>query len=438
MPLRTLIIDFNSFFASVEQQLRPELRGRPVAVAPVKAETTCAIAASYEAKKFGVKTGTMIAEARRMCPGLVVVQARPPLYVEMHEELKEAIDACMHIESVGSIDEMECDLTGVWRQREKAIELARKIKRTIAERVGEHMRCSIGIAPNQLLAKLASDLQKPDGLVVIEEHELPQRLFGLKLQDFSGIAHATEARLRAHGISTVEQLCAASKEELRAAWESVNGEWMWRALRGENVRWAHGENRTLGHSHVLAPKLRNDADARAVLHRLLQKAAMRLRKIRHFATGLGLSVKYLHRSRWREAVTFQESQDTLEFLHALSRLWERRPAHGDAPLLVGVTLFGLKPEQSVTRSLFTDTRREKLHTSVDALNAVLGKNTVYFGGAHTALEAAPMRIAFNRVPNLATEDDRKPARKAAKKSAAPVPREAEDYPDESPAPDESV
>jgi DNA polymerase-4 len=401
MPLRALIVDFNSFFASVEQQLRPELRGRPVAVAPVKAETTCAIAASYEAKKFGVKTGTPIAEARRMCPGLVVVQARPPLYVEMHEELKEAIDACMHIESVGSIDEMECDLTGVWRQREKAVELALKIKRTIAERVGDYLRCSIGIAPNPLLAKLASDLQKPDGLVVIEEHELPQRLHGLKLQEFSGISHAMEARLRSHGIATVEQMCAASKEELRAAWEGITGEWMWRALRGENVRWVYGENRTLGHSHVLAPVQRNDTDARAVLHRLLQKAAMRLRKIRYFANSLALSIKYLNGQRWREAVSFQETQDTLEFIHVLNELWERRPKHGGKPLLVGVTLHGLVPEHSVTPSLFADGKRQKLNALVDTLNAGLGKNTVYFGGAHTALDAAP-------IPDLETEDDDPP------------------------------
>jgi DNA polymerase-4 len=416
MPLRALIVDFNSFFASVEQQMRPELRGRPVAVAPVQAETTCAIAASYEAKAFGVKTGTMIAEARRMCPGLVVVTARPPLYVKMHEELKEAIDACMHIESVGSIDEMECDLTGGWRQKEKAIELALKIKRTIAERVGEHLRCSIGIAPNQLLAKLASDLQKPDGLVVIEEHELPQRLHGLKLQDISGISHAMEARLRAHGIATVEQMCAASKEEMRAAWESVTGEWMWRALRGENVRWLHGENRTMGHSHVLAPKQRNDTDARAVLHRLLQKAAMRLRKIGYFATGLGLSIKYLNGQRWREAVSFQETQDTLEFTHVLNALWERRPQHGGPPLLVGVTLHGLMPEQSVTPSLFADEKRRKLNALVDTLNAGFGRNTVYFGGAHAALDSAPMRIAFNRIPNLETEGDEVPPKKTKRKS----------------------
>jgi DNA polymerase-4 len=405
MPLRALVVDFNSFFASVEQQLRPELRGRPIAVAPVKAETTCAIAASYEAKAFGIKTGTPIAEARRMCPGLVVVQARPPLYVKMNHRLIEAVDSCMHVEAVWSIDEMECDLTGAWRRREKAVELARQIKRTIAEQVGEHLRCSIGIAPNLLLAKLASDLQKPDGLVVIEEDELPQRLHGLKLQDFSGISTNMERRLREHGISTVEQFCAASKEELRAVWGGVEGERMWRALRGENVRRSHTANRTIGHSHVLAPAARNDADARAVLHRLLQKAAMRLRKINYFATGLALAVKYLNGRHWDDDAQFQETQDTLDLIHVLIQLWERRPVQAGAPLRVGVTLHGLVPEQSVTRSLFANGKRQKLHTVVDALNAALGRNTVYFGGAHTALDAAPMRIAFNRIPDLETESD---------------------------------
>lgn len=404
MPLRSLIVDFNSFFASVEQQLRPELRGKPVAVAPVKAETTFAIAASYEAKTFGVKTGTRIAEARRMCPGLLVVQARPSLYVEMHEELKDAIDSCMHIESVGSIDEMECDLTGVWRQREKAIELARNIKRTIRKQVGEHLRCSIGIAPNGLLAKLASDLQKPDGLVVIEDQELPRRLFGLKLQDFSGISHAMEARLRSHGISTVEQMCAASKDELRAAWEGITGEWMWRALRGENVRWAHGENRTIGHSRVLSPRRRNDVDARAIVHRLLQKAAMRLRRIRYFANSLALAIKYQKGQRWDETVRFQETQDTIELIHVLNQLWERRPEYGGPMLRVGVTLMGLQPEHSVTPSLFADPKRRRLNELVDAINAGMGRNTVYFGGAHEAGDAG-IRIAFTRIPNLDTEGD---------------------------------
>jgi DNA polymerase-4 len=406
MPLRSLMVDFNSFFASAEQHLRPELRGKPVAVAPVQSETTCAIAASYEAKKFGIKTGTPIAKARQMCPGLVVVEARPPLYVKIHDELKQAIDSCSHVEATWSIDELECDLTGRWRERGNAIALARQIKRAIAERVGPSLGCSIGIAPNMLLSKLASDLEKPDGLVVIEEDELPERLYGLELQDFSGISDNMERRLNERGIRTVEQLCAASKAELRAAWRGVDGEWMWRALRGESVRRAsvHPKS-TISHSHVLPPELRNDTDARAVLHRLLQKAAMRVRKIEHFAGGLAVFVNHVSGGRWEDGRQFIESQDTLEFIHILNSIWEGRPRHAGPPLYVGLTLFDLAPQDCVTPSLFGQEKRQKLNATIDALNSALGKNTVYFGGAHTALDSAPMRIAFNRIPDLETEGD---------------------------------
>ena len=180
MALRSLFVDFNSYFASVEQHLRPELRGKPVAVVPVKAETTCCIAASHEARKFGIKTGTRVSDARHMCPGLQIVEARPALYVELHHKLIAAVESCIHVEEVWSIDEMPCELTGRLQKREKACELALKIKKTIAGDVGSELRCSVGIAPNSFLAKTASDMQKPDGLVVIEQQDLPQCLHRLK------------------------------------------------------------------------------------------------------------------------------------------------------------------------------------------------------------------------------------------------------------------
>src|SRR5258706_2081328 len=105
MPLRALYIDFNSYFASVEQQRRPELRGKPVAVLPVVADTTCCIAASYEARKFGIKTGTVVQEAKRLCPDLQLVAAQPAVYVEYHQRLVEIIESCAHVERVLSIDE---------------------------------------------------------------------------------------------------------------------------------------------------------------------------------------------------------------------------------------------------------------------------------------------------------------------------------------------
>lgn len=406
MPLRSLFVDFNAYFASVEQQTRPELRNRPVVVVPVMAETTCCIATSHEARRFGVKTGTVVADARRFCPGLHVVHARPALYVEFHQRLVEAVESCMHVNHVFSIDEMSVGLIGRFQKRDLAEGLARQIKKTIATRVGAHLHSSIGIAPNRFLAKTASDMQKPDGLVVIEEEDLPRCLHRLSLRDFCGIGERMEARLRQRGIGTVEALCAARRETLRHAWGGVEGERMHALLRGEDLSEKTATRRTIGHSHVLPPGMRNENGAFAVLNRLIQKAAMRLRKMRYFAGELQVFVKYREGGFWEREIRFFESQDTLEFIRAISRMWKLRSFTIRTPLMVGVTLRQLVSEASHTPSLFGwDASRHALHRAVDTLNERFGRNTVYFGGAHAALSAAPMRIAFTRIPDVQTEGD---------------------------------
>ena len=406
MNLRALFIDFNSYFASVEQQLRPELRGQPVAVVPVLADSTCCIAASAEAKKCGVRTGVRVGLARKMCPELQVVEARPPVYVEMHHRLIDVVEKCIHVEEVLSIDEMRCELTGEWQVRERAEELARTIKKAIARKIGTHLRSSIGIAPNPFLAKTATDMQKPDGLVVIEKPDLPQCLFPMELRDLCGIGPRMERRLRAAGIHSVEALCAAPRGRLRGIWRGVEGERMFESLRGEPVLRPPATKTMLGHSHVLAPEQRGDTDALAVLHRLLQKAAMRLRSLHHLAAGMHLFVEYLGLGGYSQEVTFLETQDTIELTHTMLALWDRRPRAGKPPIMVGVNLFNLVEENNYTPPLFPrDEARRDLFRRMDALNKRFGKNTVYFGGSHHALKSAPMRIAFNRVPDLETERD---------------------------------
>src|ERR1039458_7499293 len=165
--LRWLFVDMNSFFASCEQQDNPDLRGQPVAVAPMLVDTTCAIAASSEAKACGITTGTPIWDARKRCPDVKVVQARPKLYVEYHHRICEAIETCIPVDAVLSIDEVACKLDNVQRRPEIARALAMSIKAVIRDRVGAFLTCSIGVAGNKLLAKLASDMQKPDGLVIL-------------------------------------------------------------------------------------------------------------------------------------------------------------------------------------------------------------------------------------------------------------------------------
>ena len=148
-----LFLDLNAYFASVEQQVRQELRGQPIAVIPIATKNTCCIAASYEAKAFGIKTGMSLAEAKALCPKILLVEARPKLYVEYHHRIIAAVERCVPVSSVVSIDEMACRLIGRERGLPNARVIALEVKAAIQE-VGDWLRCSIGLAPNRLLAKL--------------------------------------------------------------------------------------------------------------------------------------------------------------------------------------------------------------------------------------------------------------------------------------------
>ncbi|MDE3056547.1 MAG: DNA polymerase [Bacteroidota bacterium] len=405
MALRFLFVDFNAYFASVEQQTRRELRGKPVAVVPVMTDTTCCIAASYEAKRFGIRTGTLVREAKHLCPELCIVEARPPLYVEFHHALVDAVESCLPVYRVLSIDEMGCELTGSQQKRDNAVALARRIKETIARRVGAELRSSIGIAPNLFLSKTASDMQKPNGLVVIEEDDLPDCLYSLELKDVSGVGRKMSMRLNRFGIYTVKELCDANRAMLRSVWRGIEGDRMYDNLRAKVVRSPETRRASIGHSHVLPPSLRNDEAAFSVLHRLLQKAATRLRSY-DLATGaLHVGVKYKNGERWREEARFNPTQDDVVLLRALEVLWHSRaqrfPKEQTAdPLAVGLTLFRLTNERETTPSLFErETNNAALNKALDKLNTRYGANTIYFAGAYTAREAAPARIAFTHIPD---------------------------------------
>jgi DNA polymerase-4 len=408
MNLNALYVDFNSYFASVEQQLVPTLRGKPIGVLAVMAETTCCIAASYEAKAFGIKTGTIVSEARKLCPEIIFVEARPPLYVQYHHQLIEIVESCTHVEKVLSIDEMVCQLTGSQRTKENALKLAAKIKYTIAKNAGDYIKCSIGIAPNTFLAKVASNMQKPDGCVVIERHELPQRLFNLKLRDLNGIGKQMEARLNRYRINTVEALYKANRQQLQTAWGSIEGERMYDKLRGIEPYYIKSARSSLGHSHVLPPEQRNEAGAKAVLHRLLQKASMRMRSYDLLASRVAVKIKFRNMPSWSLESAISPTDNTLTLIHALETFLQYYPNTKHEPYAVGVSFSGLLTAEEVARDLFQTAPLEnekKLNKAIDTLNLKFGKNTIYFGGAHQALKDAPMRIAFNHIPDLVVEGD---------------------------------
>lgn len=431
MPLRYLTIDFNSFFASVEQQERPELRGKPLGIVPVMAETTGCIAVSIEAKQRGLKRNLRVAEARRLCPDFVAVEARPETYINYHRKLVGIIRDCAPEIEVQSIDEVTCRLHSFLMNRTQAEKLAKQIKARITAEVGPLLRSSIGIAPTWLLAKVASDMQKPDGLVILEDADIPAKLLHLAPGDIAGIGPNMQERLRTHGITTMAQLYAASLPELRGIWKSVRGEQMWRLLHGEDLDYfSQIGGQTIGHGHVLPPARRNAEDALAVLHRLVQKAAMRLRHSGSFTGGLSVTVDYTDDTAWHGDLRLTETQDTLELSRALTQIWAKRPAadRRRVPLRIGVHLTHLIGMDQHTPDLFAQENahsHDRLLKAVDHLNKVLGKNSVYFGGAHGATKEAPMRIAFTRIPEPEIEEiDRSYEGRLKKKKSPAVEPEA--------------
>ena len=405
MSINSLLVDFNSYFASCEQQTRPELRGKPVGVVPMLADSTCLIAASYEAKAFGVKTLTNVGEAKKAIPDIQLVVARHELYIDFHHKAVAAVDEIAPVRKVLSIDEMVCDLPAGYKTVKRARELAGDIKKNLAEKVGEYLKVSIGLAPNAFLAKLASNMQKPDGLVVLEEHDVPEKILHLPLRALNGIGHNMEVRLNEHRIMTMADLYRQTSAQLRTVWGGVGGERFYAKLRGQEVEEIQNEMGSIGHSHVLAPELRNTADASAVLHRLTQKAAMRLRKAQHYAARMQVKVKFINAPSWQRETRLLDTQDTLDLLHALESMWAGyKPKRNATPLQVGLTLLDLTPEAMQSQRLFVaDDERKKLNATLDKLNTKYGKHAAYFGGAHRAIDHGKIAIAFNHIPDVNIE-----------------------------------
>jgi DNA polymerase-4 len=414
-----LFLDMNSYFASVEQEVQPHLRGKPTAVVTVDADSTVCIAASYEAKAFGVSTGTALGEARKKCPDLNVVVARHEIYVDYHKKIQKAVEQnCLHVSKIISIDEMECRLGGRDRQIANAQELARQVKQAIYS-VGKTLRCSIGLAPNRFLAKVASNLQKPDGLVTITPSQLPQVLLSLTPRDLPGIGHNMEQRLLKQGIQTMEQLWQLDIDQMTRLWGGVLGTRSWLKLRGIDFDERESQTTSISHQHVLPPDLRTREQACAVGKKLLHKAAVRLRQAKLWTSAMAIFVLFskkqnskqddpsgywLHYDRpvWEASLRFPSCQDTMTLVNIFQEAWKECPKQ--RPIMVSVALVDLIPENMRNMTLFDEMygagKFDRLAQVMDTVNAKYGSTTLYLGGIHNVRTAAPPRIAFKSIPDM--------------------------------------
>lgn len=408
-PLRWLYVDFNSYFASVEQQLQPALRGKPVVVIPVESEATSAIAASYEAKHFGIKTNTPVHEARRLCPEAVFVLANHEHYVTFHQRIIDEVNRHIPVSVVASIDEVACRLMDNENSPQRVVEIAHAIKAGLACNVGEYIRCSIGVSSNRYLAKVATDMQKPDGLVLLPADEALTRLLPLPLRDLPGIGHGMEQRLKRAGIYDMRSLLALSSDQMRRIWGGVWGERMWYLLRGVELPETETTRRTIGHSHVLAPHLRPLLQARFVARRLALKACSRLRRMGYVAGVFSLSLRLENGGRVAIEAQTVPAQDNQTFLHLLEAMWQQVAAHygNQRVKKLSVTLHGLTEADKRQSGLFYDAqdmlrqKAERLSHAMDKLNQRYGRDTVLMGMTpNQGRSFSGTKIAFTRIPEL--------------------------------------
>ncbi|MGB3454734.1 MAG: type VI secretion protein ImpB [Litorimonas sp.] len=323
-----LYLDFDSFFASCEQQRRPELRGRPVGITPTTGNSEMGfggvIAASKEAKAAGVRGVFSRRDALKVCPDLIFVDQDPGYYRKMHHRAQAAIKSVLPIQKVMSIDEMSCRL-GPEHIRDP-LGCARDIKQALAEGIGPFATASIGFAPNGHLAKMACKEDKPDGATVWRPEDLPGAILHIPLKGIPGIGDGMLRRLGEANILSMEDLLATSPKQLRRIWGNVAGERFWQAIQGYEVVTQKSERSMIGHGRVLPSKWRGLGEPYGCARMLLTKAARRLRREGFVANRLYVSLKIRVPGRdepfgWADVTDLHGANDDRTCLKGLDAIW---------------------------------------------------------------------------------------------------------------------
>lgn len=410
--IERLYIDFDCFFASVEQQLQPRLRKRPVGVLPFLSKASCVIAPSREAKRYGVKTGMRVKEVLSLCPDIAFVPARHDVYVQLHQQIYTTIENCIHIDQACSIDEVVCTLLS--NERKQVEKLATQIRDALANAIGPYITCSMGFAPNRLLAKLAAETEKPEGMVIWQPQDIPEKLFKLTLSDIPGIGRGMQHRLNIAGINNIETLWALTTDAMRKVWGSVEGERFWYGLHGYAIDPIPTSRCMFGHSRVLTPENRTPERARLCARLLTVKAARRLRRANFLASAFSLSLKLEHKIRWSGDTDFATVDDDYTFLTALSELWLQAMQDCKSTDIIRIkhvfiAIHHLKTQTNPQYELFPDDElshsKQKRH---DTLTQTMDNIVKRYGSKALSLGVweeppggyAGAKIAFGRIPDL--------------------------------------
>jgi DNA polymerase IV len=403
LPINTqqpqiLHIDLNSCFATVEQQARPLLRGRPVGVTNRNTEYTCVVAASIEAKARGIKVGMSFRDAKILVPDLIMVETDPPKYHFVYQKLVDIMKSYSPKVTMKSIDEGIIDFQGTREviNTRDLVTIGQEIKKRLKEDVGIWMRCNIGIAPNRFLAKTAAGLNKPDGLDVIDHTNLRNTLSKLELTDLSGIAKRNEARLNAVGIMTPLQFLNTPADVLRRqAFKSVCGEDWYSRLRGHEVDDNDWATKTVGRQFVMDHLRPTEDMVRSRLAYLCETTGMKLRYKRLAARGIFIYVRYASGDYWYERRMFKTSFFSNAEIHRRATLLFNQRPRGSYEREIGVSCYAVEPSAINQVSLLDEVNKEAwLSDAMDTINGQYGEFTITYASSLSAKGTVKQKIPF--------------------------------------------
>lgn len=375
-----LHVDMDAFYASVEQRDHPEYRGKPVIVGGVGHRGVVSTA-SYEARKFGVHSALPMETARRRCPQGIFIPGDHGKYARVSRQIMSILNEFSPLVEPLSLDEAFLDITGMELLYASPVDIAREIKRRV--RVDLDLTVSAGVAPNKFLAKMASDLQKPDGLVVVEPGSELDFLRDLPIEKLWGVGEVTAKSLRAQGLLTIGQLAQLDERGLRNFFGNSAG-MVYGLVRGRDERPVEPDRdaKSIGAEETLAQDLLEVDDIRTVLMDLADRIGVRLRQEKLAARTVMLKLRYgnfqtLTRQRKLDSPTQTEGMIYRTAMELLEQ-------HRDGSLgvrLLGLTVSHFEPEGRAETSLFDDPEEKgrQLSATMDRMRAKFGPEALMHG-----------------------------------------------------------
>jgi DNA polymerase-4 len=378
-----LHVDMDAFYASVEERDRPELAGRPVIVGGTPDKRGVVAAANYAVRKFGVHSAMPTATALRLCPRAIVLPPRMSYYAEISEQIRGILFRFTPLVEPQSLDEAFLDVTGSEALFGPAVGVARRIRQAIRSEVG--LIASVGVAPNKFLAKIASDLEKPDALVVVDAAGVQEFLDPLPVGRIWGVGRVTGSAFETLGIRTIGELRRLAPETLRRQFGS-QGEHFWELAHGIDERRVVPDRdaRSISHETTFATDVHDREALRAWLLELTEHVGRRLRRHRLRGRTVQLKVRFPDFRTVTRAYTLPQATNTThEIWTAAAEMLERSlPAPNVGVRLLGVGVSGLETPERRQRCLFEESdpdKQSQLDAVADQIEAKFGSSAVRRG-----------------------------------------------------------